>query len=337
MGPRPRILMTGRKVLAILGVSAGLAVGSLAWAGPPSIVWQTSDGAGTVAYSKDGSLIADAGVLITIRRAVDGALVTTLRHKSGINSVAFSPDGTLIADGRTNGSSGNIRIYRISDGFITASPAGHNNATRRVLFSADGLSLASGGDDRTAKIWRVSDGALLRTLQAPSRVRALALTSDGATLATGDLSGAVVLWRYSDGAMLRKLTGFSSSVSDVAFSPSRTLVAAASLDGSVRLWRVSDGGLVRVLKLPGSTPNGSATALAFSVDGSVLLVGTDEVTPSPEHGALRFYRVSDGALLKTFDRQADVYVSSVAFSPGGQTFAYTRTVDGELTVAANPF
>ena len=326
-------------LVSICLVLTGLATASVAWAqGPPAILWQTSDGAGTVAYSRDGKLIADAGagVLITVRDAGTGALVRTIRHKSGINSLAFSPDGNLIADGRTNGSSGNIRIFRVADGFVVDQLDGHNNATRAVVFSPDGTLLVSGGDDKTAKIWRVDGGALVRTLSAPNRVRTVAITSNGATIATGDLSGAVVLWRTSDGAKLRTLTGFAGGVSQVAFSPDRTLIAASSLDGSIRLWRVSDGALVRVLRLPPSTPNGSVASVAFSPDGAVLLAGTDEVTPAPEHGALRFYQVSTGAQLGFFDKQGDVYVKSVAFSPTSNTFAYARAIDGAVTVAKRP-
>ncbi len=331
---------SAKRAVSILAVVASLAIAPFVWGqGSPAILWQVNDGAGTVAYSKDGTLIADggSGVTITIRNAVTGALVRTIRHKSGINSVVFSPDGALIADGRTNGSAGNIRIFRVADGFLIDQLDGHNNATRAVVFSPDGALLVSGGDDKTAKVWKVDGGTLVRTLPAPNRVRTVAITSNGSTIATGDLSGAVVLWRTSDGAKLGTLTGFTGSVSQVAFSPDRTLIAAASLDGSIRLWRVSDGGLVRVLRLPVSTPNGSMVSIAFSPDGAVLLAGTDEVTPSPEHGALRFYQVSNGALLGFFDKQGDVYVKSVAFSPTSHTFAYARSTDGAVTVAARPF
>ncbi|HRI18428.1 MAG TPA: hypothetical protein PL196_07895, partial [Burkholderiaceae bacterium] len=168
-----------------------------AWAqGAPAVLWQASDGATTVAFSKDGRLLANAGsgVYVTIRDAATGALVRTIRDKSGINSVDFSPNGALIAEGRTNGSSYNVKVYRVADGTLLLNLPGHSNATHAVAFSPDGTLLATGGDDKTAKLWRVSDGALVRTLSQASRVRSLAFSRDGASLAVGDQVGNVKTW-----------------------------------------------------------------------------------------------------------------------------------------------
>jgi WD40 repeat protein len=41
---------------------------------------------------------------------------------------------------------------------------GHTSEVRSVSFSPDGSLLASGGLDKTIKLWRVSDGSLVRTL-----------------------------------------------------------------------------------------------------------------------------------------------------------------------------
>jgi WD40 repeat protein len=269
-----------------------------------------------------------------LRHASNGALVRTIRDKSGINSLSFTPDGSLIAEGRTNGSSGgNLKIYRVADGTLVFALSGHSNSTRAVAFAPSGAQLASGGDDRLIKLWQVSSGAFVRSITVGSRLRRIAYAADGLTIASGDQVGGVKLWRVSDGAAVRTFTGLTSGVTGLAFSPDRTLLAASSLDGTVRVWRASDASLVRRLALPGSTPNGSSTALAFTPDGKTLAVGNDEVAPLPEHGTLRFYRVSDWAQTRLVDQQTDVYVSSIAFSPTAGTYAYTRAIDGVLTVA----
>jgi hypothetical protein len=61
------------------------------------------------------------------------------------------------------------------------------------------------------------------------------------------------------------------------------------------------------------------------------------VAPAPEHGTVRFWRSADGAPLRLFDQQGGVYVNSIAFSPLGTVFAYSRATDGVVVVARNPF
>ena len=62
---------------------------------------------------------------------------------------------------------------------------GHAGAVGSVAFSPDGQTLASVSGDRTIKLWRVSDGTLLRTLWHTGGVTSVAFSPDGQTLASG--------------------------------------------------------------------------------------------------------------------------------------------------------
>jgi WD40 repeat protein len=81
-----------------------------------------------------------------------------------------------------------------------------------VAFSPDGSMIASGSDDRTIKLWRVSDGELLRTLEEHTgSVTSVAFSPDGSMIASGGgydpvtekLDNTIKLWRVSDGALLK--------------------------------------------------------------------------------------------------------------------------------------
>jgi WD40 repeat protein len=55
--------------------------------------------------------------------------------------------------------------------------------------------LASGGEDRTVRIWDVTTGLELLTIKEHiEEVRSIAFSPDGKTLASGSLDGAVKLW-----------------------------------------------------------------------------------------------------------------------------------------------
>ncbi len=152
-----------------------------------------------------------------------------------------------------------------------------------LAYSMDGI-LATASRDHTVRLWRVADGAPLRTLEGHTAgVNSVAFSPDGATLASGSDDSTVRLWRVADGAPLRTL-GHTAEVWSVAFSPDGATLASGSGDRTVRLWRVSDGAPLRTLE--GHTDG--VLSVAFSPDGATLASGSGDRT-------VRLWRVSDGA------------------------------------------
>jgi WD40 repeat protein/subtilase family serine protease len=187
---------------------------------------------------------------------------------------------------------------------------GHTHSVNSVAFSPDGSLIASGSWDDTIKLWRVSDGALVRTLTGHTDwVYSVAFSPDGSLIASGSRDATIKLWRVSDGALVATLRGHTWHVFSVAFSPDGSLIASGGSDLTIRLWRVSDGALVRTLR--GHT--GYVNSVAFSPDGRLLASGSEDRT-------IRLWRVSDGALVRTLTGHTD-WVFSVAFSPDGSLIA----------------
>ena len=224
--------------------------------------------------------------------------------KETVNEVAYSLDGRLLAVASSLG----VYLYEAE---TQAQVLFFRTGVRvsSVAFSPDGATLASGTHDNTVQLWRVDDGALLRTLKGRmGLVLSVAFSPDGATLASGAWSG-MLLWRVAYGAVRHTLKGHTASVRSAVFSPRGTTLASGSDDHTVRLWRVSNGALRRTLK--GRMRH--VTSVAFSPGGTMLASGSGD-------RAVRLWRVFDGTLLHTFKGHTGA-VRSVAFSPDKTTLA----------------
>jgi WD40 repeat protein len=254
-------------------------------------LWRVSDGAllqtlsgheldiGSLAFSLDGTMLASAvtGEVamehIRLSRVSDGTLLRSLLSFY-VSALAFSPDGEILAVGKRLGE---VEFWDVSKGSMLFELVGHTDQEKGkskdvndLAFSPDGEILASCAFK--AKLWHVSDGTLLRTLDAPGYVDSLAFSPDGEILATGDGDN-IQFWRVSDGGLLLTLEGHTDDVRSLVFSPSGELLASLSDDKTVRLWRVSDGALLRTLEMEGFTSYMTRHKVDFSPDGTLLAFG----------------------------------------------------------------
>lgn len=317
--------------ISIVGQTFTLFQTSEAMQGSPDILWTGDDHTeqvNAVAFSPDGQLLASASGDHTVKvwRVSDGTLLATLTgHYDRVTSVAFSHNGEMLASG---GMDMNINLWRVADQTLIRT-MGSSEFILGISFSPDDAFLTSGGGYSTneVKVWRLSDGELLSiTHDMLGQTNAVAYSPDGQFLATGKANSV---------ATLRNITtwnvdwlGHRGSVNFVAFSPDGHLLATASDDKSAGLWQVASG--LRLFELNG--PSGFVKSVGFSPDGAMIIAAGQDYGAG--HGAILFWRVSDGSLLRGYDQQTSTAVLSAQFSPDGSVFGYGRE-DGKVVVARN--
>jgi WD40 repeat protein len=75
-------------------------------------------------------------------------------------------------------------------------PTGHTNPVNSVVFSPDGLTLASGSWDKTIMLWNVATGEVTVTLEGHTdRVTSVGFSPDGMMFTSGSQDKTIKLWR----------------------------------------------------------------------------------------------------------------------------------------------
>ncbi len=259
--------------------------------------------------------------------------IVALERNAEIVNVQFSSDPSvvhvLLADG--------LRSVRTADGTTAQAIGGYLGRPHGIAFSADGRWLA-GAFGYQIGLWRVQDGALLRTtatfaselsgsrfgdltLSGPAPIADAVFSPDLhaaiysilGDLTTGDERGrgGSVQVRGADGALRQTLSGYVNEYARLAISPDGRFLAGGDKKGVVLLWRLSDGLNVRALR----GHREAIVGLAFSPDNRLLVTAGSEES-------VKVWDVASGRERQMVLRNAgDARIAAIALSPTGRRLA----------------
>jgi hypothetical protein len=270
-----------------------------------------------------------------------------------VHALLLLPDDLAVTASRD----GLMQLWRFSDGACLRIMRGHAAAVRGVTSvrspgdavpgcAAANLVLVSASDDKTLRLWPLSDAVAgaHATLGGEGDAHAGGVTCvaalAGGCVASGSRDTTVRIWALTAplaGVCTRVLAGHAGAVHAVCdLSDGR--LASASTDGTARIWTAATGACLRVLDHGGecvtvlaalpSAAGGGKDADAHA-DGDA---GDDKLVTGAADGIVRVWDTFSGALDATLKSHGARLCALAALRRGGATKLVSSSMDGEQCV-----
>lgn len=163
-------------------------------------------------------------------------------HSGPILAVAWDPGGTVIA---TTGADRSIKVWEPSSGRLIRSFTQHTEAPLALAFrprlpaeagSEPPAVCATGGDDRTVRLWQPGIGRMIRIVRpGAGSILALAWMPDGLSLIAGGTDGTSRVIDAASDEVLATISDHADWIFAVAVSPDGSRVASGDASGQIRV------------------------------------------------------------------------------------------------------
>lgn len=189
---------------------------------------------------------------------------------------------------------------------------GHTDGVKSIVYSPNEKYIATGGYDKTIRIWDVETGKEIRKFCGhTSSVRSISYTPDGKYIISGSGDGTIRIWNVEKGKEIKKITE-NSCVYSISCSPDGKNIVSGSGDKIV-IRNLKTGERIKMLeKFDNKYSN--ECIVSYSPDGKYVAVGYSS--------KITIYTSSTGIevkkILKIVKNEDSDFITSLSYSPDGK-------------------
>jgi WD40 repeat protein len=281
--------------------------------GDPLVVNREYAGDRTVAFSRDGELVAApqaSGAVRVWSSSARRPVATLPSARAPVTALAFAPDGSSLAVGDDDGG---VRFLDPRSAKQTAEPVALPGSTPEAIeYSPDSSKVAIGGQDGRTHLFGIRTGQALGPPLAAnaSAINDVSFSADGRLLATAGLDRTGALWRLDGNRAIGTVfRGQKGAITGATYTPDGTTVLTSATDGSVAARDPDTGSIARRFEL-----GGEVLSAAVSPDGSTLAAGGTA-------GRVALWPLADASAKPISVDLDGAWAQQVAFSPDGKQLA----------------
>ncbi|XP_058940240.2 transducin beta-like protein 3 isoform X1 [Pocillopora verrucosa] len=179
---------------------------------------------------------------------------TGLGHTHAVHTVAWSRlDKSFVASGSQDNT---VKIWKIPPKIddldspiklsVKLTEKAHDKGINSVTISPNDKLMATGSQDKTAKIWMISNGSLLGTLRGHKKgIWCVRFSPVDQCLATSSADSTIKIWALSDFTCVKTLEGHTSSVLKICFLTRGMQLVSSGSEGLLKLWTIKTNECVK--------------------------------------------------------------------------------------------
>lgn len=259
------------RTLVTAGKDGSLKTWDAASGTPARTIMLPNGPAFALAAHDNKALTGHANGSVTLWDLTTGDKISTFkRNDARVWSVAFVGDGSKFAASSHDWKTA-LWVASMPDAPLHVFE-GHKSAAQVVAYAQTprGPMIATGGADKTIKLWNAETFKLVRTYRGHRDfVNQIAFSHDGNRMATASIDGNIRIWSTRSRKLYRSYKEHRGPLTGLAFRDGETKLVSSGTDQNVKFWNTKRRRSEKMLK----TKHGTIASLALAPNQNRLATG----------------------------------------------------------------